>query len=132
MRQLKKFLITKVTFLVLSINLTSSPLYGSELTMSISDAPPIEVEAQKVCKPESLDVVRLHVRKILMEYLGLKKEEIQPTSDFQLHLAASDLDMVGIQMLLEERFKIKMTDLQRDLARTVRDLEHTVYKQQCL
>ncbi|MEO1428455.1 MAG: acyl carrier protein [Cyanobacteria bacterium J06633_8] len=50
------------------------------------------------------------VKKIVAEQLGVKEEEVKPTSSFVEDLGADSLDTVELVMALEEEFDIEIPD----------------------
>ncbi|HRF59702.1 MAG TPA: acyl carrier protein [Fimbriimonadaceae bacterium] len=50
------------------------------------------------------------VKKVTVEELGVKEEEVVPTASFQEDLGADSLDVVELVMALEEEFGIDIPD----------------------
>ena len=50
------------------------------------------------------------VKKIVVDRLGVKEEEVSPTSSFVDDLGADSLDMVELVMALEEEFECEIPD----------------------
>ena len=62
------------------------------------------------------------VKKILIEQLGVKEEEITPRADFVDDLAADSLDTIELVMAFEEEFGFEIPDEQAERMRTVGDV----------
>jgi acyl carrier protein len=50
------------------------------------------------------------VKRVTVEKLGVKEEEVQPTSSFQEDLGADSLDVVELVMGFEDEFSINIPD----------------------
>jgi acyl carrier protein len=62
------------------------------------------------------------VQTILMDQLGLERDQITPEAGFLEDLGADSLDMVEIGMTLEETFNLSLPDEDMDKVRTVGEL----------
>lgn len=65
------------------------------------------------------DEVFEKVRKVTMEQLGVKEEEVKPESSFEEDLGADSLDVVELVMGLEEEFGIDIPDEEANNIKTV-------------
>ena len=61
------------------------------------------------------------VRKIVVEQLGVKEEEVTLEASFVDDLGADSLDTVELVMALEEEFEIEIPDEDAEKMTTVRD-----------
>jgi len=68
-------------------------------------------------KQEILD----RVKKVVVEKLGVKEDEVKETSSFQEDLGADSLDTVELVMGLETEFDIEIPDDDVNSMRTVGD-----------
>jgi acyl carrier protein len=68
------------------------------------------------------------VKKILVEHLHVDEEKIKPDSKLTDDLGADSLDSIDIVMDLEEKLKIKITDEEAQLVKTVSDMVAIVEK----
>jgi len=59
------------------------------------------------------------VKKIVIEQLGVKDEEVKPSSSFVDDLGADSLDTVELVMALEEEFDIEIKDDEAEKITTV-------------
>ena len=59
------------------------------------------------------------VKKIVVEQLGVKEEEVKPTSSFVDDLGADSLDTVELVMALEEEFDCEIKDEEAEKITTV-------------
>ena len=59
------------------------------------------------------------VKSIIVEQLGVKVEEVNPTASFIDDLGADSLDTVELVMALEEEFAIEIPDEDAEKMRTV-------------
>jgi acyl carrier protein len=62
------------------------------------------------------------VKQIIGEQLGVKEDEITPTSSFVDDLGADSLDTVELVMAIEEAFDIEIPDNDAEKMRTVQDV----------
>ena len=63
--------------------------------------------------------VEERVRKIVVEQLGVKEEEVQSDSSFVDDLGADSLDTVELVMALEEEFQCEIPDEEAEKITTV-------------
>ena len=63
--------------------------------------------------------VEERVRKIVIEQLGVKEEEVQSDSSFVDDLGADSLDTVELVMALEEEFQCEIPDEEAEKITTV-------------
>lgn len=61
------------------------------------------------------------VKKIVVEQLGVKAEEVSDESSFVDDLGADSLDTVELVMALEEEFEIEIPDDQAEKITTIRE-----------
>jgi len=59
------------------------------------------------------------VKKIIVEQLGVKEEEVKPEASFENDLGADSLDTVELVMALEEEFETEIPDEEAEKIRTV-------------
>ncbi len=59
------------------------------------------------------------VKKIIVEQLGVKEEEVKPEASFIEDLGADSLDTVELVMALEEEFHIEIPDEEAEKITTV-------------
>lgn len=59
------------------------------------------------------------VKKIIVEQLGVKEEDIKPEASFVEDLGADSLDTVELVMALEEEFDIEIPDEEAEKITTV-------------
>jgi acyl carrier protein len=59
------------------------------------------------------------VKRIIIEQLGVKPEEITPTASFVDDLGADSLDTVELVMALEEEFEIEIPDEEAEKITTI-------------
>jgi acyl carrier protein len=64
--------------------------------------------------------VEERVRKIVVEQLGVKEEEVNPEASFVDDLGADSLDTVELVMALEEEFECEIPDEDAEKIGTVR------------
>ena len=62
------------------------------------------------------------VKKIIVEQLGVKEEEVKPEASFVEDLGADSLDTVELVMALEEEFDIEIPDSDAEKVVTVGDV----------
>ena len=68
------------------------------------------------------------VKKIVVEQLGVKEEEVTSTASFVDDLGADSLDTVELVMALEEEFKTEIPDEEAEKITKYRDLEIEIQK----
>lgn len=68
------------------------------------------------------------VKKVTVEKLRVKEEEVTETSSFQEDLGADSLDVVELVMALEDEFDIKIPDEEVGEIKTVNDAVNYVKK----
>lgn len=68
----------------------------------------------------SADVLE-RVKKVTVEELGVKEEEVTPTASFTEDLGADSLDVVELVMALEDEFGIEIPDDEVGKIKTVGD-----------
>lgn len=61
------------------------------------------------------------VKKIIVEQLGVKEEDVKPEASFVEDLGADSLDTVELVMALEEEFDIEIPDEEAEKIQTVKD-----------
>jgi acyl carrier protein len=59
------------------------------------------------------------VKKIVAEQLGVKEDEVRPSSNFTEDLGADSLDIVELVMALEEEFETEIPDSEAESITTV-------------
>ena len=59
------------------------------------------------------------VKKIIVEQLGIKEEDVKPEASFVEDLGADSLDTVELVMALEEEFDIEIPDEEAEKITTV-------------
>ena len=59
------------------------------------------------------------VKKIIVEHLGVKEEDVKPEASFVEDLGADSLDTVELVMALEEEFDIEIPDEEAEKITTV-------------
>ena len=59
------------------------------------------------------------VKKIIVEQLGVKEEDVKPEASFVEDLGADSLDTVELVMALEEEFDIEIPDVEAEKITTV-------------
>ena len=62
------------------------------------------------------------VTEIIMEQLGVTKEECVPEASFIDDLGADSLDLVELIMEMEENFGIRISDEELEKIRTIKDV----------
>lgn len=72
--------------------------------------------------------VEERVRKIIVEQLGVKPEEVVPEADFVEDLGADSLDTVELVMAFEEEFNFEISDEEAERMRKVKDIVEYVSK----
>lgn len=66
-----------------------------------------------------MSTIEARVKKIIVEQLGVKDEEVQNTSSFIDDLGADSLDTVELVMAMEEEFDMEIPDEQAEKLTTV-------------
>jgi len=66
------------------------------------------------------------VEDILIEQLGVRRDQIAPEARIMADLGADSLDMVEIAMTVEETFNLTMPDEDMDNVQTVGDLHEAL------
>lgn len=62
------------------------------------------------------------INEIIVEQLGIKKEDIKPESSFIDDLGADSLDTVELVMALEEEFNTEIPDEEAEKIKTVQNV----------
>jgi acyl carrier protein len=70
------------------------------------------------------------VKKVTVEELGVKEEEVTETASFQEDLGADSLDVVELVMALEDEFGIDIPDEEVGEIKTVGDAVNYIEKKQ--
>ena len=66
-----------------------------------------------------MSTIEERVKKIVIEQLGVKEEEVKPEASFVDDLGADSLDTVELVMALEEEFDIEIPDEEAEKITTV-------------
>jgi acyl carrier protein len=66
-----------------------------------------------------MSTIEERVKKIVVEQLGVKEEEVNPESSFVDDLGADSLDTVELVMALEEEFETEIPDEEAEKITTV-------------
>lgn len=66
-----------------------------------------------------MSTIEERVKKIIVEQLGVKEEEVKPEASFENDLGADSLDTVELVMALEEEFETEIPDEEAEKIRTV-------------
>ena len=66
-----------------------------------------------------MSTIEERVKKIVVEQLGVKEEEVTPNASFVDDLGADSLDTVELVMALEEEFEIEIPDEDAEKITTV-------------
>ncbi|GAB3292423.1 acyl carrier protein [Pseudidiomarina tainanensis] len=66
-----------------------------------------------------MSTIEERVKKIIVEQLGVKEEEVKPEASFENDLGADSLDIVELVMALEEEFETEIPDEEAEKIRTV-------------
>ena len=70
------------------------------------------------------------VKKIVVEQLGVKEDEVKPNASFVDDLGADSLDTVELVMAFEEEFNIEIPDEDAEKIGTVKDAVSYIVKAQ--
>lgn len=70
--------------------------------------------------------IEARVKKIVIEQLGVKEEEITPEASFVDDLGADSLDTVELVMALEEEFETEIPDEDAEKIITIKDAVHYI------
>jgi acyl carrier protein len=76
------------------------------------------------------DDIFIRVRKVVVEELGVKEEEVVESASFTEDLGADSLDVVELVMALEEEFGIDIPDDEVNNIKTVGDAVNYITKKQ--
>ena len=68
-----------------------------------------------------MSTIEERVKKIIMEQLGVKEEEVVSEASFVDDLGADSLDTVELVMALEEEFGVEIPDEEAEKIRTVKE-----------
>ena len=66
-----------------------------------------------------MSTVEERVKKIVVEQLGVKEDEVKPSASFVEDLGADSLDTVELVMALEEEFETEIPDEEAEKITTV-------------
>lgn len=66
-----------------------------------------------------MNTIEERVKKVVVEQLGVKPEEVTPASSFINDLGADSLDIVELVMALEEEFETEIPDEEAEAITTV-------------
>ena len=66
-----------------------------------------------------MSTIEERVKKIVVEQLGVKEDDVQPNSSFVDDLGADSLDTVELVMALEEEFETEIPDEEAEKITTV-------------
>lgn len=66
-----------------------------------------------------MSTIEERVKKIVVEQLGVKEEEVKPEASFENDLGADSLDTVELVMALEEEFETEIPDEEAEKIKTV-------------
>ncbi|HLV48459.1 acyl carrier protein [Aliidiomarina quisquiliarum] len=66
-----------------------------------------------------MSTIEERVKKIIIEQLGVKEEEVKLEASFENDLGADSLDTVELVMALEEEFETEIPDEEAEKIRTV-------------
>ena len=70
-----------------------------------------------------MSTIEERVKKIVVEQLGVKEDEVSPESSFVDDLGADSLDTVELVMALEEEFNCEIPDEEAEKITTVQQSE---------
>jgi len=65
--------------------------------------------------------IESRVKKIVVEQLGVKEEDLKPDASFVEDLGADSLDTVELVMALEEEFETEIPDEKAEKIMTIKD-----------
>ena len=68
------------------------------------------------------------VKKVVVEQLGVKEEDVKPASSFVDDLGADSLDTVELVMALEEEFDTEIPDEEAENIRSIEDATSFITK----
>jgi acyl carrier protein len=68
-----------------------------------------------------MSTIQDRVKKIIIEQLGVKEEEVVESASFVDDLGADSLDTVELVMALEEEFGVEIPDDEAEKIRTVKE-----------
>ncbi len=68
-----------------------------------------------------MSTVEARVKKIVIEQLGVKEEDLKPEASFVEDLGADSLDTVELVMALEEEFETEIPDEKAEKIATIKD-----------
>ena len=68
-----------------------------------------------------MNTIQERVKKIIIEQLGVKEEEVVESASFVDDLGADSLDTVELVMALEEEFGVEIPDDEAEKIRTVKE-----------
>lgn len=68
-----------------------------------------------------MSTIEERVKKIVCEQLGVKEDDVNPSSSFVDDLGADSLDTVELVMALEEEFETEIPDEEAEKLATVQD-----------
>jgi len=66
-----------------------------------------------------MSTIEERVKKIIIEQLGVKEEEVKPEASFENDLGADSLDTVELVMAWEEEFETEIPDEEAEKIKTV-------------
>ncbi len=66
-----------------------------------------------------MSTIEERVKKIIIEQLGVKEEEVKPEASFENDLGADSLDTVELVMALQEEFETEIPDEEAEKIKTV-------------
>lgn len=68
-----------------------------------------------------MSTIESRVKKIVVEQLGVKEEDLKPEASFVEDLGADSLDTVELVMALEEEFETEIPDEKAEKITTIKD-----------
>lgn len=78
----------------------------------------------------SSDEIAERIKGIIVEQLGVSKEELTPTASFIEDLGADSLDIVELIMALEEEYDMEIPDEDAEKIQSVEDVINYVQSKQ--